>query len=506
MKRENSRKKNNEKNRVENSKDMMSEQSLTALEDSNMEPSAEMNSDAGVSEELFGEALEQERDLRVGGQEQASDKASSFDPDIYQHVVNRAVLVLMFKNSKGMEVQVQELKSLAEAAGVEVMSVVTQVRDKKTAATYVGKGKAEEVRALVRENGCDVVIFNEELSGSQIRNLEEIVSVRVIDRTLLILDIFAMRAKTNIAKLQVELARQKYKLPRLVGFGGDLSRTGASGGGGGVRVGTRGAGEQKLELDRRAIQKRITELERQVAEAESSHRVQRAQREKNEVPIVALVGYTNAGKSSIMNYFVRETVQGDADAKTVFEKDMLFATLDTYSRKIQFDDKSEILLVDTVGFVSKLPHTLVKAFNTTLEEAALADLLVQVVDSSSDDRDFQMEVTAEVLETIGAGELPIITAYNKSDLMPESFFVQDDALRVSAKTGEGMDALVDLIKEKIFSGRVQTTLLIPFSEGSVQSYLQGKYVTEVEWTERGALLRGKIEKADYEKYKEYELT
>ncbi|MDO4754362.1 MAG: GTPase HflX [Bacillota bacterium] len=421
--------------------------------------------------------------------------------------MNKAILVLMFKDSGDVDANhvIEELKSLAEAAGAEVMGVVTQNKDKVEAATYIGSGKAEQVRDMVLENECDLAIFNDELSGSQIRNLEEIIGARIVDRTLLILDIFADRAKTNIARLQVDLARQKYKLPRLVGFGGQLSRTGAGGGSGGVRVGTRGAGEQKLELDRRAIQKRITELERQISEAEESREIQRSKREKNEIPIVALVGYTNAGKSSVMNYFIEKyTAHDEADKKKVFEKDMLFATLDTYSRHIVFEDKSQMILVDTVGFVSKLPHGLVKAFKSTLEEAALADLLVQVVDVANVDSKFQKEVTLDVIHTIGAGEIPMITALNKADLLADrDLYVAEDELMISAKTGEGMDTLSKKIRAHLFGERIQATLLIPFGEGAVQNYLQNKYAADLEWTEKGAMIRTALDRADYERYRDF---
>lgn len=419
--------------------------------------------------------------------------------------MNKAILVLMFKDNVETDNVIEELKSLAEAAGAEVMGVVTQNKDKVEAATYIGSGKAEQVRDMVLENECDLAIFNDELSGSQIRNLEEIIGVRIIDRTLLILDIFADRAKTNIAKLQVDLARQKYKLPRLVGFGGQLSRTGAGGGSGGVRVGTRGAGEQKLELDRRAIQKRITELERQIREAEESREVQRSRREKNEIPIVALVGYTNAGKSSVMNFFIEQYCKDDeADKKKVFEKNMLFATLDTYSRHIVFEDKSQIILVDTVGFVSRLPHGLVKAFKSTLEEAALADLLVQVVDVANVDSSFQKEVTLDVIRNIGAGELPILTAYNKVDLLEtRDFFVGEDEIAISTRTGEGMEELSRKIKGKLFGDRRHVALLLPFEEGAAQSYLQSKYAADLEWTDRGALIRTSLDRADYERYRNF---
>lgn len=415
--------------------------------------------------------------------------------------MNKAILLLFFKENEGVELAVQELTALAEAAGAEVAGHLVQIKSSIDAATYVGKGKAEEAREMVVANDCDLVIFNDELSGSQIRNLEEAIGVRIVDRTLLILDIFAERAQTMIAKLQVELARQRYKLPRLIGFGGELSRTGAAGGSGGVRVGTRGAGEQKLELDRRAISRRIAELERQIEEAEQDRVVQRSKRERNEVPVVALVGYTNAGKSSVMNYILEATGQ-DAD-KQVFEKDMLFATLDTYSRRIQFDDKSVIILVDTVGFVSKLPHSLVRAFRSTLEESALADLLVQVVDTANTDRAFQMKVTADVLKTIGAGAIPMITAFNKVDLVDEPFYKGEDAVAISTKTGEGMNVLIDMIRQKLFGSRKEVLLLIPFDKGSDASYIQNKYNAEVEYVAEGSKIKVRLDDADIGRFRQY---
>lgn len=415
--------------------------------------------------------------------------------------MNKAILLLFFKENEGVELAVQELTALAEAAGAEVAGHLVQIKSSIDAATYVGKGKAEEARAMVEANDCDLVIFNDELSGSQIRNLEEAIGVRIVDRTLLILDIFAERAQTMIAKLQVELARQRYKLPRLIGFGGELSRTGAAGGSGGVRVGTRGAGEQKLELDRRAISRRIAELERQIEEAEQDRVVQRSKRERNEVPVVALVGYTNAGKSSVMNYILKAT--GQDVEKHVFEKDMLFATLDTYSRRIQFDDKSIIILVDTVGFVSKLPHSLVRAFRSTLEESALADLLVQVVDTANTDREFQMNVTADVLKTIGAGAIPMITAFNKVDLVDEPFYKGEDAVAISSKTGEGMDVLIDMIREKLFGSRKEVLLLIPFDKGSDASYIQNKYNAEVEYVAEGSKIKVRLDDADAGRFHTY---
>lgn len=406
----------------------------------------------------------------------------------------------MFTDSNNSEKSLNELTALAEAAGAEVVGFSVQNRQSICAATYIGSGKLEEVARAVSIEEANLVIFNNELSGSQLRNIEEVVGTRIIDRTMLILDIFAIRAKTKIAKLQVSLAQEKYKLPRLIGFGGELSRTGSSGGGGGVRVGTRGAGEQKLELDRRAIKRRITEFERQIAQAEASRKTQSARRKKNHMPIVAIVGYTNSGKSSLMNHFIEE---GGDEEKKVFEKDMLFATLDTYNRSVELNNKSKIILTDTVGFVSNLPHGLVRAFRSTLEEAASADLLIEVVDLSNPDYAFQESVTKETLNLIGASNIPVIKAYNKIDLTDERPILDQDSVFICAKTGENISQLVEMIEHELFSNRVKVKLEIPFSKGDISSNLQEKYDVEIDYTQMGYELIAELEPEDAKRLSQY---
>lgn len=408
----------------------------------------------------------------------------------------RAVLVGMFQGLKDefdIEESMNELAELTLAAEAEVAEVIIQNKSKIEVATYIGSGKVEEVRWAVEAHDADIVIFNDELSGAQMRNLESLIGVTVVDRTALILDIFAVRAQTKIAKLQVELAQLKYRLPRLIGMNGNLSRTGGG-------IGTRGPGEQKLELDRRKIQERIDEIRKQIAEADKNRIVQRQLREKNEVPVVALVGYTNAGKSSIMNCLIR--LSGDQDdERHVFEKDMLFATLDTYNRRIILDDKKTFILTDTVGFVSKLPHSLVSAFKATLEEALNADLLLHVVDAANSHHAMQMEVTMRVLKELKAEGIPMLTVYNKIDKGHGINDLDGQAVFISAKTGENVEGLLEKIKAQVFTDHLKGRFLIPYSEGSITSYLCETYkVEEMDYQETGTLIVAEVSIADYNRY------
>ena len=302
-----------------------------------------------------------------------------------------------------------ELAGLAEADGVEVAGRMIQALEKPNTATLIGKGKVEELAEMCRNMEADTVIFNDELSGAQIRNLEEATGTRVIDRTILILDIFADRAVSREGKLQVELAQLKYRLPRLTGFGKSLSRLGGG-------IGTRGPGEKKLETDRRHIAGRIDDIKAELEKIGRNRAVQRSGREKAGIPVAALIGYTNSGKSAVMNRLLSMT---DREEKQVSSKNMLFATLDTQHRKISMEHGREFILIDTVGFVSKLPHGLVEAFKSTLEEVKYADLLIHVVDSSYENSDFQIDVTNTVIEQLGAGGKEKIMAYNKMDLVSE---------------------------------------------------------------------------------------
>lgn len=387
----------------------------------------------------------------------------------------------------------EELAGLAEADGVAVAGQMIQSLERPNTATLIGKGKVEELAELCRNMEADMVIFNDELSGVQLRNLEEALEVRVIDRTILILDIFADRAVSREGKLQVELAQLQYRMPRLTGFGRSLSRLGGG-------IGTRGPGEKKLETDRRHIAGRIDDIKAELARIGKTRQVQRSGREKSQIPVVALMGYTNSGKSAIMNRLLQLSERED---KTVSSQNMLFATLDTQHRKITLEQGSEFILIDTVGFVSRLPHSLVEAFKSTLEEVRYADLLVHVVDSSYENRDFYMEVTNKVIEQIGAGDKDQIVAYNKMDIAKSVPLDVSghEVVYLSAKTGENINVLVEKIREKIFGGRVEMTLLIPYQRGDITSYLcENAQIFSMEYEEEGTLLHGKLEREDALRY------
>lgn len=387
----------------------------------------------------------------------------------------------------------EELAGLAEADGITVAGQMIQSLERPNTATLIGKGKVEELAELCRNMEADMVIFNDELSGVQLRNLEEALEVRVIDRTILILDIFADRAVSREGKLQVELAQLQYRMPRLTGFGRSLSRLGGG-------IGTRGPGEKKLETDRRHIAGRIDDIKAELARIGKTRQVQRSGREKSQIPVVALMGYTNSGKSAIMNRLLQLSERED---KTVSSQNMLFATLDTQHRKITLEQGSEFILIDTVGFVSRLPHSLVEAFKSTLEEVRYADLLIHVVDSSYENRDFYMEVTNKVIEQIGAGDKDQIVAYNKMDIAKSVPLDVSghEAVYLSAKTGENINVLVEKIREKIFGGRVEMTLLIPYQRGDITSYLcENAQIFSMEYEEEGTLLYGKLEREDALRY------
>ena len=392
----------------------------------------------------------------------------------------------------------EELAGLAEADGVAVAGQMIQSLERPNTATLIGKGKVEELAELCRNMEADMVIFNDELSGVQLRNLEEALEVRVIDRTILILDIFADRAVSREGKLQVELAQLQYRMPRLTGFGRSLSRLGGG-------IGTRGPGEKKLETDRRHIAGRIDDIKAELARIGKTRQVQRSGREKSQIPIVALMGYTNSGKSAIMNRLLQLSERED---KTVSSQNMLFATLDTQHRKITLEQGSEFILIDTVGFVSRLPHSLVEAFKSTLEEVRYADLLIHVVDSSYENRDFYMEVTNKVIEQIGAGDKDQIVAYNKMDIAKSVPLDVSghEAVYLSAKTGENVNVLVEKIREKIFGGRVEMSLLIPYQRGDITSYLcENAQIFSMEYEEEGTLLHGKLEREDALRYGSFAL-
>ena len=406
--------------------------------------------------------------------------------------------------SRGVDIdrKMEELEALAEAAGVFVLGVMVQQLAKINPATLIGKGKVRELKELCENMEADVVIFNDELSGMQMRNLEEALGVRIIDRTILILDIFASRATSAEGKLQVELAQLAYRMPRLMGFGKSLSRLGGG-------IGTRGPGEKQLETDRRHIRKRMDDIRRELVTVKRTRSVQRSRREKTGIPIVAIAGYTNAGKSALMNRLVDMSADSEtkAESKKVGEKDMLFATLDTAQRKISIDGRREFILVDTVGFVSDLPHALVDAFKATLEEVKFADLILHVVDISQEEGAFQIETSHKVLEEIGAGEKERIMVYNKIDIAENELVapVPGECVFISAKTGEGIEELLDIIDGKIYSGLVTARLRVPFSRGDIESFVRERgQVENVQYDEEGSIITVVLPKEDYGRVREYD--
>ena len=348
--------------------------------------------------------------------------------------------------TEDFERSMEELADLAQACEMQVVGILTQKMSAINKSLYIGTGKVKEVREYAAETGAQAVIFDNTLSPSQVRNLNEELELPILDRTGLILDIFAKRAKTREAVLQVETARLKYLLPRLVGMRDALSRQG----GGSGSMSNKGAGEKKLELDRRKIEHRITELKKELAKVEKQRQTQRKRRGGSGIPQAALVGYTNAGKSTIMNRMV-DLYKRD-EQKRVLEKDMLFATLETYVRKIELPDRKSFFLADTVGFIHKLPHDLVDAFRSTLEEVKNADLLIQVVDFSDEGFKHQMEVTEQTLRDLGAGDIPMITVYNKADLKGAETLppTGTDTIDMAAGKGIGVRELAGMIREKLY--------------------------------------------------------
>ncbi len=411
----------------------------------------------------------------------------------------RAILVGIDigKSEISIERSMAELKELSKAAGAEVLETVVQKKSSIDSKYFIGKGKVEEIKMMATALDANTIIFNDELSPSQIRNLEEKLEIAIIDRTTLILDIFAQRAITREAKLQVEMAQLRYRLPRLVGLGRSLSRTGGG-------IGTRGPGEQKLELDRRRILDRISDIKKSVKEVKKNREVQRAQRNRNNIPVVALVGYTNAGKSTLMNRLINMS-KNDSDHKQVYSEDMLFATLDTFHRKIILEDNKEFVLIDTVGFVSKLPHHLIEAFKATLEEVVEADLLIHVVDISNDNYDMQIKVTNEVLKNLGANNKSTIYCLNKFDKTDEGFIAFDEEhIYISALNGYGIDKLIDKITTKIFKGFRKVNMLIPYNKGEIYSHLCDKCnVINMEYKDDGTFLQVELDEILYNKYNQY---
>lgn len=405
------------------------------------------------------------------------------------------------KDDADIEESMAELAGLAEAAGADVICKVIQNRPARDVGYYVGKGKIEEIKELALLYEASLVIFNDELSGTQLRNIEEILELKVLDRTALILDIFAQRAISKEGKLQVELAQLRYKLPRLQGMGLEMSRTGGG-------IGTRGPGEQKREIDRRHIMSRVADIRRELQEVKKYRAVQRAQRLKTNMPLVALVGYTNAGKSTLLNRLIK-THQDYTEEKEVLAEDMLFASLDVTLRKAVLPGKKEYLVADTVGFVHKLPHDLIEAFKATLEEVTYADLILHVIDATNENYSIQMNTTIDVLKQLDVQDKPMITVYNKVDLLDKelNFRNTDDEIYISAARGLNMDRLLDGIENKLRSKTYKVTLKVPFERGDIPSTLKAKYAeTVLNYLEDGILMDVILDEPDYNRFGEYIIT
>lgn len=403
------------------------------------------------------------------------------------------------QNDRQFERSMAELAELANACEMEVVGNCVQ-HTQINKAIYVGPGKLEQIREEAEELQADLLLFNDSLTPSQLRNIQDDTGMAVMDRTTLILEIFASRAKSREAMLQVEVARLQYLLPRLVGLHEALSRQGGTSG----SMSSRGSGEKKLELDRRRAQSRLTELRRELAEMETERRTQQKKRARSAIPRVALVGYTNAGKSTIMNSMVMRYL-GDAE-KTVMEKDMLFATLETSVRSVDTGHNKPFFLTDTVGFINKLPHGLVKAFRSTLEEVRYADLLIQVVDFSDENYRQQMQVTADTLKELGAGDIPQIIVYNKADKCEMEPLPQkrQGNWYLAAGLNIGIRELAEAVEQKVYADNAECVFLIPYSAGNVASYLMEQaQILSREYREDGILIHADCHRQDMDRYREY---
>lgn len=398
----------------------------------------------------------------------------------------RAVIAAVDTGSYDIEASMDELRALCDTAGADVVAEVVQSRSRPDNYAYLGKGKVEEVKALCAQLDADILVVDDELSGTKLRNLEKETGVDVVDRTALILDIFAQAAKTAEGKLQVELAQLNYRLPRLVGVGTALSRLGGG-------IGTRGPGETKLETDRRYIRTRIAALKERLADLEKRRDQTRRSRAKSGVPVVALVGYTNVGKSSLLN-----TLTG-AD---VLAQDKLFATLDPTVRRLEVGDLQQVVLVDTVGFVSRLPHTLVEAFKSTLEEIRYADLILQVADAASPAWPEQLAVAKQVIGELGAADIPTLTVFNKCDLTDTAAALP--GIAVSAKTGAGLEQLVQAISQKLSERVVRCVVKLPFDKLSLAAVIRanGNVLSE-EYEADGVRITATVDRTVYNRIEPY---
>lgn len=419
-----------------------------------------------------------------------------------RQIEERVLLVgvnLNKRNEFDIESSMEELRELAIAANADPISTVVQNKDRIDSAFYIGKGKVQEILNYCEELDIDTIVFNDELTGAQIRNIENVLERKVIDRTALILDIFSRRASTKEGKLQVELAQLKYRLPRLTGFGKELSRLGGG-------IGTRGPGEKKLETDRRHIENRIDEIRRRLKEVESVREIKRQNRIDSEIPIIALVGYTNAGKSTLFNELLKAGSDYNNE-KDVYTEDMLFATLDTTLRKTNLPNGQKVLVIDTVGFVSKLPTHLIAAFKGTLEEVNYADVIVHVVDATNSDFDIQIKTTLNILKDLDTENKPIITVFNKIDqksIEDIGYNIKGEKLYISAKKNINIDKLFDSIEIALEDKFYNTKILLPYNKSDITSYILDNYnPKKVSHTEEGTFIEVVLNKKDYFKYKEY---
>lgn len=423
-----------------------------------------------------------------------------------QETPRKVFLVGLTTSQANLTYELEELGNLAKANNLDPVETFTQKLERPNPATYFGKGKVEEISAAVATYEVDMIVANDELTPSQIRNLEKATNATVVDRTGLILDIFAQRAQTKVAQLQVQLARLQYQLPRLrTSMSITLDQQTGAGGGGFT---SRGAGETKLEQSRRRITAQMVHIRQELADLEKGETTRSAQRQNNDLPSVALVGYTNAGKSTLMNRLLARFGVGanNDDSKQVFEKDMLFATLNTTVRQLTLPDKKQFLLSDTVGFVSKLPHSLVAAFKSTLQEAASADLLLHVVDVSDPHYQDMMTTTNKTLQEIGVSGRPTITVYNKADrtelVFPE--VTGENAITISALDIASQDALIDLIKQHVFKDVAVVNLHIPFDKGNVQAQLAAKHTfLQEDYDDTGILITVELSTNERETFKDY---
>lgn len=398
--------------------------------------------------------------------------AEMFDNTIKK---DRVLLAAVDTGSYDVELSLDELEELTETAGGEVIARVTQKRPSFDSGTCIGSGRLEEMAEICRNENIDRIVFDCELTATQIRNIEDVCGVFTIDRTMLILDIFAQRATTREGRLQVEIAQNKYRLPRLAGMGTNMSRLGGG-------IGTRGPGESKLETDKRHIRIRIAALSDELKEIEKRRGLMRKRRKKDGVLTAAIVGYTNVGKSTLLNYLTEAGVLAE---------NKLFATLETTSRAIELPDGRSVTLIDTVGLIRRLPHQLVEAFKSTLEEVASADVIIHVCDASADDCEEQAKVTLELLKELGCEGIPVVTVFNKCDKVPyiNELDTSGEAVKISAKNGTGIDSLLAAIQKALSENSVRCRLLLPFDKaGLVNTIRQEGRIFSEDYTAEGIVL------------------